>query len=111
MITLVFRQFNRKKFSQRTNDMRTRAVLDYLAASTGSETPNFLLFGRLIGLQPRQTNQPRPGTAAVVYCLYYVLHYIYYNIYTVLYATCMFSILYYIYFPIYTICNIYTTVK
>lgn len=79
MITLVFRQFNRKKFSQRTNDMRTRAVLDYLAASTGSETPDFLLFGRLIGLQPRQTNQPRPGTAAaaVVYYLYYVLlHYI-----------------------------------
>ena len=99
MITLVFRQFNRKKFSQRTNDMRTRAVLDYLAASTGSETPDFLLFGRLIGLQPRQTNQPRPGTAAVVYCLYYLLlHYIYCTIINLYVFYIVLYILSYIYY-------------
>ena len=62
MLTTTFRLFNRKRFSQRTNDMRTRAILDYIAATTGSETADFLLFGRLIGLQPKQSAQPRPGT-------------------------------------------------
>lgn len=61
MLTLTFKLFNRKRFSQRTNDMRTRAILDFIAANTGSETADFLLYGRLIGLQPRQTAQPRPG--------------------------------------------------
>lgn len=61
MLVNVFKNFSRKRFSQRTNDMRARGVLDFLAGITGSETADFLLFGRLIGLQPRQTAQPRPG--------------------------------------------------
>jgi hypothetical protein len=61
MLTTTFRLFNRKRFSQRTNDMRARAILDFIAGVTGSETADFLLYGRLIGLQPRQTAQPRPG--------------------------------------------------
>jgi hypothetical protein len=61
MLTTTFRLFNRKRFSQRTNDMRARAILDFIAGITGSETADFLLYGRLIGLQPRQTAQPRPG--------------------------------------------------
>ena len=61
MIVTAFRLFNRKRFSQRTNDMRIRSILDYLAGTTGSENADFLLFSRLIGLQPKQTNQPRPG--------------------------------------------------
>lgn len=65
MLTTTFRMFSRKRFSQRTNDMRARAILDFLAGSTGSETADFLLFGRLLGLQPRHTSAPRPGITFV----------------------------------------------
>lgn len=67
MLINVFKNFNRKRFSQRTNDMRARAVLDFLAATTGSDSADFLLFGRLIGLQPKQTAQPRPGESTIAY--------------------------------------------
>lgn len=70
MITTMMRLFNRKRFSQRTNDMRIKAVLDYLAAVTGSETPELLLFGRLIGLQPRQTATISPAWAHITACIF-----------------------------------------
>lgn len=61
------RVLNRKRFSQRTNDLRAKAVLDFMAAPYGSDTMELLLFGRLIGLQPRQTANIHPGNYNNIY--------------------------------------------
>lgn len=73
MIVTTFKSFNRKRFSQRTNDLRTRSVLDFLAATSGSESSDFLLFARLIGLQPKQTASPRPGACNISQFLFPLL--------------------------------------
>ena len=61
MVPTIFRLFQRKKFSTRTNDLRAKSFLDYFASPSGGETPDFLLFGRLLGLQPYQTSTISPG--------------------------------------------------
>ena len=61
MVPTLFRLFQRKKFSTRTNDQRAKSFLDFFASPSGGETPDFLLFGRLIGLQPYQTATISPG--------------------------------------------------
>eukprot|EP01034_Spumella_vulgaris_P021698 gene21698-27749_t len=48
---------NRKKFSLRTNDFKAKSLLDFMSSpSSGAESQDLLLFGRLIGVQPRFTN-------------------------------------------------------
>jgi hypothetical protein len=73
-LTAMFRLFNRKRFSQKTNDLRGRAVLDFMAAPSGSETSDLLLFGKVIGLQPRQNSSPRPAWYDIRHTTYDIRH-------------------------------------
>ncbi len=56
MVTIMMRLTIRKKFSQRTNDFKAKSLVDFMSSSSsGCETPDLLLFGRLTGLQPKPT--------------------------------------------------------
>lgn len=75
------KQSNKKKFSQKTNDFKTKALIEYLISfATGSYSPannslqsssanssnneylDLMLFNYLIGFQPRFTTKISTGT-------------------------------------------------
>jgi hypothetical protein len=62
MVAIMMRLTNRKKFSQRTNDFKAKSLIDFMSSpSSGTESQDLLLFGRLVGVQPRLTNNISVG--------------------------------------------------
>ena len=55
MLTTMMKQCNKKKLSQKTNDIRTKCLLEFLLSNYGHEIPELILFNHLIGLQPKFT--------------------------------------------------------
>ncbi|RYH20852.1 hypothetical protein EON65_22290 [archaeon] len=61
MLTVMFKASNKKKFSQKTNDMKSKAIIEFLSSASASEVPELLLFNHLIGLLPKPTSKISPG--------------------------------------------------
>jgi hypothetical protein len=61
MLTIMMKVCNKKKFSQRTNDMKAKALIDFLASPAGAESPELIVFCHLIGLQPKPTSRISPA--------------------------------------------------
>ncbi len=63
MVTMFLKTCSRKKLSQRTNDFKAKAVLDYFytAGHSLDNHPLLILFGRLCGMLPRSNRNGYPG--------------------------------------------------
>ena len=93
MLTIMMKQSNRKKFSQKTNDMKTKAVIEYLVsvatnttslvanattsganiALNGNEYLDVVLFNHLIGFQPKYSTKlsaGKPYNLFLLHCLF-----------------------------------------
>ena len=58
----MMRIANRKKFIQRTNDLRAKSLVDYLSTSSSVlESSDLYLFALLIGVQPSVQQTVRKG--------------------------------------------------
>jgi hypothetical protein len=58
----MMRIANRKKFIQRTNDLRAKSLVDYLSSSSSVlESSDLYLFALLIGVQPSVQQTVRKG--------------------------------------------------
>lgn len=67
MLTIMMRQSNKKKFSQKTNDLKTKALIDFLLSNYGYDIPELRLFCHLIGLQPKFTTTISAGKFYFLY--------------------------------------------
>lgn len=56
---------NRKKFVQKTNDIRIKSLLDFLSSNQAVETYEIFLYGILIGLQPKIKHQISTGNQLI----------------------------------------------
>eukprot|EP01038_Epipyxis_sp_PR26KG_P006647 gene6647-9123_t len=74
MVTTMLRISNRKKFSQRTNDFKAKSLIDFMSGPSGSESLEALLFGILIGLQPKLANTISPAWANISTTILVVAH-------------------------------------
>lgn len=53
MLTMMLRQVSKKKYSQKTNDFRTKSLLDSLMSPAGTEIPELMVFCNLVGILPK----------------------------------------------------------
>lgn len=68
MVAIFMRLSNKKKFSTKTNDFKAKSLIDFLTSSGGYETQDILLFSRMLGLQPKLTNNISAGMVLSVVC-------------------------------------------
>ena len=61
MVSVTMKMFQNKMISQKTNDTKARSLFDYIISSNGVETIEALLFGYLLGLQPKTASVVSPG--------------------------------------------------
>jgi hypothetical protein len=66
MLSILMKQSNKKKFSQKTNDYKTKGLIDFLLSNYSAEMPELILFGHLVGLQPKFTNRIYPGWSQII---------------------------------------------
>eukprot|EP01031_Cornospumella_fuschlensis_P036671 gene36671-44487_t len=66
MLTVMFKASNKKKFSQRTNDMKSKAIIDFLSSASAADVPELLLFNHLVGLLPKPTSKISPAWGNIV---------------------------------------------
>lgn len=61
MLTIMMRVSTKKKMSQKTNDFKTKALIDFLSSPTAADSPEIILFTHLVGMQPKSTTRISPG--------------------------------------------------
>lgn len=61
MLAIMMKQSNKKKYSQKTNDYKTKGLIDFFLSNYGYEMPELILFSHMIGLQPKFTNKISAG--------------------------------------------------
>jgi hypothetical protein len=61
ILETMLKQVNKKKYSQKTNDFRTKSLLDTLMSAAGTEIPEFILLCNLVGILPKATSRICPG--------------------------------------------------
>jgi hypothetical protein len=62
MQTIAMKLCSKKKNSQRTNDFKAKSVIDFYSSPISQETPQLMLFGKVVGLPfPRKNELIRSG--------------------------------------------------
>ena len=61
MVSVTMKMFQNKNLSQKTNDTKAKSLFDFIMSNCGVETSEALLYGYLLGLQPKAVSLVSPG--------------------------------------------------